>query len=264
MIIAAEEHADLKTPYGTMRTYVFRPAAPGRYPGIVFFSEIFQVTAPIRRTAAFLAGHGYVVAVPEIFHELEDAPGVVLDYDDAGAERGNSHKITKELGSYDADARVALDFLAGHAACTGALGAIGICIGGHLAFRAAMNRDVRATVCFYATDIHKRGLAKGTNDDTLDRVGDVGGELLLIWGRQDPHIPLEGRRTVHAALSEVGVRFSWLEVNGQHAFVRDEGHRYDPELARQCLGLALDLFHRRLGEGDRDAAASAEPAESRH
>jgi carboxymethylenebutenolidase len=35
-------------------------------------------------------------------------------------------------------------------------------------------------------------------------------------------------------------------VNGQHAFLRDEGARYDAELARQTLGLALDLFHRRL------------------
>ena len=43
----------------------------------MLYSEIFQVTAPIHRTAVQLAGHGYVVAVPEIYHEFE-APGVVL------------------------------------------------------------------------------------------------------------------------------------------------------------------------------------------
>jgi carboxymethylenebutenolidase len=147
----------------------------------VLFSEIFQVTGPIRRTAAFLAGHGYIVAVPEIFHELEERPGVVLAYDAAGAERGNSHKITKELAAYDADARAVLDFLADHPSCTGKLGSIGICIGGHLSFRAAFNPDVRAAACFYATDIHKRGLGQGMNDDSLDRVGEIGGELLIIW-----------------------------------------------------------------------------------
>jgi len=63
MIIAPEEYVDLKTPFGPMRTYVLSPAAAGRYPGLVLFSEIFQVTGPIRRTAAFLAGHGYTVAV---------------------------------------------------------------------------------------------------------------------------------------------------------------------------------------------------------
>ncbi len=60
--------------------------------------------------AAVLAGHGFVVAVPEIYHELEPA-GTVLPYDTAGADRGNAHKTTKELASYDADARATLDFL---------------------------------------------------------------------------------------------------------------------------------------------------------
>src|SRR5215212_7291054 len=160
MTLNDQEVVDLKTSYGPMRTYIFRPDAPGKYPGLLFFSEIVQVTAPIRRTAAYLAGHGYVVAVPEIYHEFEPA-GTVLAYDQAGADRGNVLKTTKELASYDADARAVLDHLKSRPDCTGQLGAIGICIGGHLAFRAAMNPDVRAAACFYATDIHKRSLAKG-------------------------------------------------------------------------------------------------------
>lgn len=245
-MILNEEHADLETPFGTMRTYVLRPVAEGRYPGLVLFSEIFQVTEPIRRMAAFLAGHGYVVSVPEIFHELEPGPGVVLAYDDEGSARGNAHKTTKELASYDADARAALDHLAAHEACSGRLGVMGICIGGHLAFRAAFNTDVGAAVCFYATDIHKRSLGKGMSDDTLDRMGEIEGEVLMVWGRQDPHIPREGRVVVQDAMEAAGVNYSWLEVNGQHAFLRDEGHRYDPELARLCQGFALELFHRKL------------------
>ena len=257
MIIAPEEYVDLKTPYGPMRTYVLSPAAAGRYPGLVLFSEIFQVTGPIRRTAAFLAGHGYTVAVPEIFHELEEDPGVVLAYDTAGAERGNAHKITKELASYDADARAVLDFLADHPSCTGKLGSIGICIGGHLSFRAAFNPDVRAAACFYATDIHKRGLGQGMNDDSLDRVGEIGGELLMIWGRQDPHVPYEGRRLIQETLHQAGANFQWLEFNAAHAFIRDEGPRYNPVLAQQCYAIALEMFHRRLGEGELAASQTA-------
>ena len=64
MTIKDNEHVDLPTPNGPMRTYIFRPTAAGKYPGLVLFSEIFQVTGPIRRTAALLAGHGFVVAVP--------------------------------------------------------------------------------------------------------------------------------------------------------------------------------------------------------
>ena len=262
MIVIDNESVELTTPYGPMRTHIVRPAAPGKYPGIVFFTEIFQVTGPIRRTAAMLAGHGYVVAIPEIYHEFE-AAGTVLAYDQAGSDRGNVLKTTKELASYDADSRAVLDHLASRADCTGRLGAMGICIGGHLAFRAGFNPDVLGTVCFYATDIHKRGLGKGMNDDSLERASDIKGELMMIWGRQDPHIPTEGRMKVLARLNEVGTRLSWVEVNGAHAFMRDEGARYDPELAYSLYGLAFDFFHRKLGLGDLPVQAAG-AGESRH
>src|SRR5580692_679770 len=129
-----DEHVDLPTPSGPMRTHIVRPAAQGKYPAIVFYSEIFQVTGPIRRTAAMLAGQGYIVAVPEVYHEFESA-GTVLAYDQAGSDRGNQWKTTKELASYDSDARAVLDHLKSRPDCTGQLGAMGICIGGHLAFR---------------------------------------------------------------------------------------------------------------------------------
>jgi carboxymethylenebutenolidase len=61
-----ETAVEISTPTGDMRARVFKPAARGKYPGLVLFSEIFQITAPIARTGAYLAGHGYVVAVPEI------------------------------------------------------------------------------------------------------------------------------------------------------------------------------------------------------
>src|SRR5713226_7359571 len=125
MIVIDDERVQLSTAYGPMQTHIVRPAAPGKYPGIVFYSEIFQVTGPIRRTAAMLAGHGYIVAVPEIYHELEPA-GTVLAYDQAGADRGNAHKTTKEIAAYDSDARAALDYVASHSSCTGRLGVMGI------------------------------------------------------------------------------------------------------------------------------------------
>jgi len=248
MIVIDTEHIDLSTPTGLMRTHIVRPAAPGRYPGIQLFSEIFQVTAPIHRTAVLLAGHGYIVAVPEVYHEYEPA-GTVLEYDQAGSDRGNTLKTTKPVQAYDDDARAVLTYLTSREDCTGRLGVMGICMGGHLAFRAAMNPNVSGTICFYATDIHKGGLGEGMHDNSMARAAEIKGELLMVWGRQDPHIPTEGRMAVLNRLNEVDARLNWHEVNGAHAFLRDQGIRYDPDLARSMLGLALDLFHRTLAIG---------------
>lgn len=269
MTIIDHEFTDLDTPSGPMRTFVLRPSAPGRYPGIVLFSEIFQMTSPIRRTAAILAGNGFVVAVPEIFHEFEPA-GTALGYDSAGADRGNWCKVNKPLAAYDHDARAVIDFLKTHPQCTGKLGSMGICIGGHLNFRCAMNPEILAGVSFYATDIHKleshpRGLGTGMADDSLERArrGDIKGEILMIWGRQDPHVPFEGRTQVREALETSGTNYQWLEFNAAHAFLRDEGPRYNPALAQQCYMIALELFKRKLAEGDLPVGAG-DTTESRH
>ncbi|MCB0324392.1 MAG: dienelactone hydrolase family protein [Bdellovibrionales bacterium] len=251
MIIVSEVH-DISTPSGPMRTYLYRPAEGGPYPGILFFSEIFQHTGPIQRLGAFLAGNGYVVAVPEIFHELNPV-GTVLPYDQAGADKGNADKVTKTLKAYDDDAGAIVDFLLREQRTSGSLGALGICIGGHLSFRAAFRPEIRAAACFYATDIHKRSLGAGMQDDSLDRLGEIDGELLMVWGRQDPHIPLEGRRLIYDTLTAAETVFTWHEFNAQHAFLRDEGPRYDPELVQLCYHLLLSFFHRRLSTGVRNS-----------
>jgi carboxymethylenebutenolidase len=68
---------------------------------------------------------------------------------------------------------------------------------------------------------------------------------------------------VLARLNELGLRLSWHEVNGAHAFMRDEGPRYDPELAFSLYGIVLAFFHRKLAQGDLPAA-SVGAAETRH
>ncbi|MEZ0217185.1 MAG: dienelactone hydrolase family protein [Rariglobus sp.] len=245
MTIREPEFVDLPTPRGPMRCMVFRPTGEGRHPGLVLYSEIFQITAPIRRTAAFLAGHGFIVAVPEVYHEFLPA-GTVLAYDQPGADKGNELKYSKEVASYDDDARAVVAYLKSHAAGTGRVGAIGICLGGHLSFRTAMLADVTATVCFYATDIHHGTLGKGKADNSLARIPDIKGELMMIWGRQDPHVPGEARAKIYGALTAAGTTFMWHEFNGAHAFLRDEGLRYDAELSHLTMGMTVDFFRRRL------------------
>lgn len=248
-MLVQDRAVDLQTPTGLMRTYVYEPTDPGRpaqqYPGLALYSEIFQQTEPIRRLAVQFASQGFVVMVPEIYHEHEP-PGTVLGYDDIGKDKGNAYKHKTKLFTFDNDAKVVLAALQAHPSCNGRLGVVGFCLGGHLAFRAAFNRDVRATCCFYPTDIHSGTLGEGKQADSLQRAGEIQGELLLIWGRQDPHIPHDGRLRIHKTLHEANVWFTWHEVNAEHAFMRDEGPRFNAAVARQCLGLAFDLFQRVL------------------
>ena len=100
-----------------------------------------------------MASHGYVVLVPEVFHELNPI-GTVLGYDNAGREKGNADKHTKDVHGYDSDNVALVDFAKQQDWYNGHIGAMGFCIGGHLAFRAALHPEVKGTACFYATDLH--------------------------------------------------------------------------------------------------------------
>ena len=239
---------DLATPTGPMRSHLFVPVASGpakRYPGLVLYSEIFQVTEPIARLSFQFASHGFVVITPEIYHEHEPA-GTVLGYDEAGKDKGNAYKHKTKLKTFDDDAAVAVQSLALHASCTGRVGSVGFCIGGHLAFRAALLQEVASAACFYPTDLQAGTLGSEKKADSLVRAGDIRGELLMIFGRQDPHVPLDGRELIYRSLHESGVFFTWHEFNAQHAFMRDGDDRHDAAAARQGFGLALDLFNRTL------------------
>jgi len=231
----------LETATGPMQVQLYQPLPAGHYSAVMLYSEIFQITAPIARMARILAGHGLLVLVPEVFHELNPA-GTVLAYDDAGKDKGNQDKWSKPLGHYDTDNDAMLRYLQGRPDWSGKVGAMGVCIGGHLAFRAALNPLVSHSVCLYPTDLHSDTLPAADAGQTLARCGEIKGQLVLIFGKQDPHIPVEGRQQILQRLQQSGVDYQWHEVNAAHAFMRDEGERYDPALALWVYQLAVQLL----------------------
>jgi len=244
-MILQSDFIDLDTPTGVMRTYVHKPTEPGRYPAILFYSEIFQQTGPIERAAKIIASHGYTVLVPEVFHE-HNPIGTILEYDDAGRDKGNADKSAKNVEGYDSDNQSMIDWIKKQEWFNGHIGAMGFCIGGHLAFRAALNPAVRSTACFYATDLHTSTIPNEPKQHSMERLKDIKGELLMIWGKHDTHIPSTARMEIHKKLLDSDIVFGWHEFNGQHAFMRDEGDRYDAELASLGYQISLRMFSRTL------------------
>ena len=110
-----------------------------------------------------------------------------------------------------------------------------MCLGGHLAYRCALDTRIAAAVCYFATDIHSHTLGEGMKDDSLDRAGDIKGELVMvrkaspiethdrlrtgdqvdatqIFGKKDNHVPPDGRDLIRKTLHEKGITFSFYEA----------------------------------------------------
>ncbi|KAF8168052.1 dienelactone hydrolase [Crassisporium funariophilum] len=243
---------------GSIRIFVISPVIPdypqAKFPGVVVFSEIYQVTGPVERFAGQIASQGFVVACPSVYHEFQGPEPI--PYDTEGehcTDRGNNYKVEKAVEAYDEDASISIDLLASLENCNGRIAATGMCLGGHLAFRAAFHPRVLATVCFFATDIHSNTLGKGKKDDTLIKVrqGDLKdkGELVMIFGKQDTHVPRDGRDLIRATLEDANIPVSFLEVQAQHAFVRDEQSkgRWDAALTRSLFTFMMEVFERTVG-----------------
>jgi len=254
-MIIKDSKVELETNTGKMLTYIYEPKTDSlnvhqekKYPGLIFFSAIFQHTPGIERMARLLASDGYIVYLPEIYH-MHLPQGTVLNADTDGTAKGNLLKKSTKLEDWEKDVEVLVRALQNHPTCSGRIGVIGHCIGGHLSLRAAFNPNVLAAACFFSTDIHSGTLGLGEKADTLARLNDVKGEVVMIYGRQDPHIPDAGRLKVYEAFQKSSVRHSWFEFqDANHSFLMDNDPkgRYDPGVSKLCFQIVFDLFHRTL------------------
>ncbi|KAL2133452.1 hypothetical protein VTI74DRAFT_2338 [Chaetomium olivicolor] len=265
-MLIKESYADVQTTANgkesPMRIFLFHPTIPGypnaRFPGVVIFSEIYQVTGPVARFARQIAGQGYIVAAPSSYHDFIGPEP--LAYDVPGTDKGNELKITKTLESYDEDSHKTVDYLLSLPTCTGRIGATGMCLGGHLALRASLDPRITASVCYFPTDIHTRTLGPYSSPNssptpppdsthTIDLLYKIRGEVSLIFGIKDTHVPDAGRDLIRLKMREAGVVFSMHEFAwAQHAFIRDElsKGRYDPAISKTCFEVLLELFGRVL------------------
>ncbi|HEY4117628.1 MAG TPA: dienelactone hydrolase family protein, partial [Byssovorax sp.] len=232
-----------------LRAVVTRPTAEGAWPAIVAYPDIFQLTPSHLRLTTRLAGHGFVVVSPEIYSHLEGR-GAVFDFD-ADRQRALDASAKVDVDELDADIQSVLDHVAptsspeieqegekaGSSEERGLLrslqagrrgvGVLGWCFGGHVAFRAALDPRVRAAACCYPTGLHDGSLGK-RKVDTLERCAEMKGDLLLTWGRDDPHVPAPARAKIHGALDAAGARYEARFHDAEHAFMRDVGPRFDP------------------------------------
>jgi carboxymethylenebutenolidase len=247
MAVVTQEYLDIPVGELRMRAFVAAPRTAGPHPGVLFYSDIFQLTEPTLRWCVRLAGYGFVVAAPEIYHRIEPA-GTVLGFDDEGKVRGQHDAHATAVADFDADAAAAVDWLADRTA--GApVGVAGHCTGGHLAFRAAFDPRVRATACWYPTGLHDGVLGADSDAGSLARAGEIGGDLLLVFGSSDPHTPAAGRDVVRQGLRAAGLdaRTTWLAYDAEHAFGRDLGPRYDPEVTDRAFARTVEHFRRAFG-----------------
>ncbi len=226
-----------------MRVTVVRPNDDLVRPLVAFYSDIFQITPSTRRMIERFAGYGFVVAAPDIYWRFE-APAASWAFDDAGRDRGQAHAQAMATSDFDEDIAALLDAAAAWSDVDSeAIAVVGFCTGGHIGFRAAFSPLVKRTVLYYPTGLHD-GVLGGDRADSLERAGEIRGSLLCVFGTRDPHTDAAGRDRVGRTLAASGIAARVSLYDAEHAFMRDEGPRYDPEATDAAFSEGIAALRR--------------------
>ena len=120
-----------------------------------------------------------------------------------------------------------------------AMGAVGYCMGGRLAFLANTMLPLACAASYYG----------GMMQNHLDRVPKVHGPHLFCWGGLDQAITWEQRPQVIAALREAKKPFlDFVLSDAHHGFNCDmRPEAYSGAAARQARALTLAFLHEHLG-----------------
>ena len=195
---------------------------------IVVLQEIFGVNSHIRKVTEDFAAQGYTAIAPSLFDRVRR--NVELGYAQQDVEQGRGYalQITEPQLLNDITASINV------VKRCGAVGAVGYCWGGSLAYLAACELQVRAAVSYYGT----------RTVQMLDRKPRV--PVQYHFGERDKSIPPEAIEKIRAAHPD-GQYYLYA---ADHGFNCDQRASYDAASAKLARERTLSFFAKHLGGSD--------------
>jgi carboxymethylenebutenolidase len=123
----------------------------GPKPGLIICSEAFGVNAHIRSVADRFANIGYLVVVPDLLWRIE--PNLEIAYNEAGLKRASEIADIFDKDAGAADVERALGQVRQRTDCNGKVGVLGFCIGGAVAYLAAVRSPLDACISYYGKGV---------------------------------------------------------------------------------------------------------------
>jgi carboxymethylenebutenolidase len=185
-----------------VRAYVAKPTTPGPHPTVIMVHEFWGIKPEIIGKADALAQEGYVVIAPDLFR------GSTTDL----VPRAIFNVISHPAAQVDSDLDAVVKWAQAQPDVQGdKIAVMGFCFGGGTAIRysAGTNPNLAATAVFYGTPV-----------DDANKLRNLRGPVLGIFGGADASIPLSEVNAFEAGLKSAGVPHQITIYDGQpHAFV---------------------------------------------
>jgi carboxymethylenebutenolidase len=193
---------------------------------VVVIQEIFGVNHHIRSVCDRFAGEGYVAIAPAIFDRLER--NFQCGYSPDEIANARKFVANPDWPAMLRDTQAAIDAVSG----VGAVGIVGFCLGGSVAYAAATKLTaLSAAIGYYGGAIVRFA-------DDKPKV-----PTQLHFGEKDAGIPLADVETIRTKRPEVEI---YIYPGAQHGFHCDERASYDKTSADIAWPRSLGFFAKHL------------------
>ncbi|MBC5810987.1 MAG: dienelactone hydrolase family protein [Candidatus Eremiobacteraeota bacterium] len=212
---------------GSIKGYLARPAASGKFPAVLVVHENRGLTPYIEDVTRRLATANFIAFAPD---GLSSVGGYPND-DEKAAELFGKVDKAKMLEDFIA----AATWLKVRPDSTGRLGVVGFCFGGSIANTLAVRMpDISAAVPFYGAPPAAADIPK-IKAVVLVHQGELDTRLAATWPAYD------------AALTAANVPHAgYIYAKANHGFFNDTTPRYDEAASRLAWQRTLEWFNKYL------------------
>ena len=214
---------------GTTPGFLATPPGSGPWPGLIVIQEWWGLDAQTKSIAERFAAAGYLSFAPDLYHgELAQL----------GDGKTAMTLVQKYAPGAAAELQGVYDALKAHPQCSGKIGSVGFCFGGHMSLLLGISRPLDALCTFYG----------GGMQQSFDKLGALKSPVLGLYGDQDQSIPVGTVEEFDRLLDTIGVEHEVIIYpNSGHAFFRDsDPNAYRPIAAEDAWKRVNTFFEKNL------------------
>jgi carboxymethylenebutenolidase len=244
-----EQDVELKTADGVADAVLFSQSKSEKLPGVLHIPDIRSIRETHRAMARRLAGEGYTVLMPNPFYRTGKSPAIAPEIQHGSPE---FMKRIQELiapltpEGLEKDLCVFLDYLTSRpTTAIGKVGAVGYCIGGGIALRAAAVHPDRVGAM---TSFHGGGLYKADDPASPHLVlSRVKARLYFGHASEDRSMTAEDIANFEKALEEWGGEYESEVYPARHGWTVADNPAYNPAEAERAFEKMVEVVRAELG-----------------
>ncbi len=235
---------EIKTRDGHCRSFIFRPAGAGPWPGVLVFMDGLGIRPALQELGDRLAAHGYWTLLPDLFYR--SGPYEPMDpqkiFGDPAQRKLLSEKFISLATSANvmSDTQALLEFMGAQGDVqAGGIGTTGYCMGGRLSLIAAGTYPE----CIVAAASFHGGRLANDDADSPHRLAPQMRAVVYVAGAiEDASFPDDMKQRLELALTGAHVQHQIETYPARHGWVFRDTPVYDAAASERHWQALLALL----------------------